>query len=814
MNVPGGGNAQTIQLLIQVQANAQAAQQSAQVLNQAAAALDKTTKSALSLKQAGRDLREVGGTIAAAGVSILAPFVAAANQYEQKYARLEPIANAYAVAQKRQADATIQLGRVGAQALTPFLNTVADVEKKIADFATAHPDIVQAVVGGGAVLATAGAGLAAVGQVLVTVANAAKLLGVQASGVKTLFGNMATAAGSVGLAFAALQVAVPVTIAGLNAFGRAINDPRLAHLTLGDVLDTGSQVIKLALSGLVDVISKIVAGFALIKADIDHASDPNWNGANNVNQIKDLTSSITKAITAPLLVPGVPPAPGSAAANNIRPGAVQDAMLGVPATPEQQAAALDALKASISGKMPASGTPGTLTDPNAAPVWWAQPVASAVTDSFKSQLKGIDTPQELADWLLKNQADVQTSSPALQAFLKQANAVPLDQTPRDKYQASLAAGQSDFMKQFNAGLSGAGGSGGGSGSGGTGTDTTAETTTAFITMEKANAAADIQLAQQKLAAQTSYNQESLKLEKDREAQISVMLADQNRARLKAIADFNENEKMTEQKIQFERQQQLYTMGLQANELAIQGDVAGFISAQIQNRNTILEQDRQNAFDKTQRKEQFDFQQAQQAAADKVALDQQKAQFAREDAGRKTAYDDQLKALQVSNDNQHAENQRAFAEQYAAIVGNNTAVGLLYSNWMTDQESKAAAFVAKMNLVPTVAQTLGITVPNVNAPPPPNQQGAPIQTFALGGYLSRGWNMVGERGPEMIHGASGLVVPNRGSHGGMNITISPTINIGAGNNVSRNEVQEMFQEVATRIVNSIGNDIGLGMGATQ
>ncbi len=818
MNTAPSTNAGTIQILINLAANQQIAQQTAASLKQAADGIDKVTKSALSLKTAGRDLREVGGYIAAAGVGILAPFIAAANQYEQKYARLEPIANAYAVAQKKQADATIQLGRAGAQALTPFLNQVADVEKKIADFATAHPDIVQAVVGGGAVLVTVGGAMAAVGQVLVTVANAAKLLGVQAAGVKTLFGNMATAAGSVGLAFAALQVAVPVTIAGINAFGKAINDPRLAHITLGDVLNTGSQAIQIALAGLAQVFIGVESAIKIVIADIQHIGDPNWNKQQPVALTKDAIKDVLTQATAGTnlaatrnTTSGIVPIGSASPGYRPVPSAGIIPMGGGNTGLPQGFVGGTVSYEAIVGHPP---SPGTLQPGQQGPI---QSPSDAALNMLISQLPAADrasihTMDDLTNYYYSHQ-DV----------LRQNRLVPVSQdklapSARDQYLSQVT---NEGNAQYNTALGiisgkGTGGGGGSGGGGNTGTDTTADTANAYIQLQKANAQADIQLAQQKLAAQTSYNQESLKLEKDREAQISVMLADQNRARLRAVADFNQNELMTEQKIQFQRQQQLYTMGLQANELAIQGDVAGFISAQIQNRNTILEQDKQNAFDKQQRKEQFDFQQAQQAEADKVALQQQKAQFAREDADRKTAYDDQLKQLEVSNANTKAENLRAFTEQIAQITGSNSAVALIYQNWYLQQEKAAQDFVDKQTatLAKLYGQTLGITVPDVNKPPPPNQQGAPIQTFAKGGYLSRGWNMVGELGPEMIHGASGLVVPNRGGGGGgRNISFNfGGISIGAG--VSESVVKANLERLAEKLVNHMDTQMTLNYGATQ
>jgi protein involved in ribonucleotide reduction len=786
INVSGTNNA--VSMMISVTVNQAAASQTAQALKTIGGQITTLHQQVLSLKTAGRDLREVGGYIAAGGAAMLAPFILAANQYEQKYARLEPIANAYAIAQKRQADATIQLGRVGAQALTPFLNQVADVEKRIADFATAHPDLVQAVVGGGAVLATVGTGMAAVGQVMVTVANAAKLLGVQAAGVKTLFGNLATAAGAVGLAFGLLQVAVPLTIAGINAFGKAINDPRLAHITLADVLDTGGQVIALAIHGLAEVFTGIAAGLLIIKAQLDHFNDPSWNTptGDKSAQLSFLAQSLGNASSTPT--------PRLNA-------------LGLPVM-KYSASAFEQLKSGITSNNP--------LDPN-NPLWMPGGNPN-MTPDLQAKLAAIKTPEELAAFLMNNASGLKLS-PQLQDFLDKARKQPgQGPSPAEQYATQVRADQQKLMGGIDTSLAGGGhkfflGGGLGPGGGGGGTDTVAETTNAFIAMEKANAQTDIQLAQEKLAAETSYKNESLKLEISREAQIKLLLADQNRARIRAVADFNHSEMETEKRLAFERQQQLYTMQLQANELAIQGDVAGFISAQIQNRNTILEQNRQNAFDKQQRKEQFDYQQAQTEAENKVALDQMRAQFGQEDIARREAYREQLAALKTSHDNQQAENERAFALQYAAIVGNNSDVGKLYSDWMLEQEKKADAFLKRMNLVPVVATALGI--PNILVSPYTHvgggNSGLPpgvVPSFASGSsYVPQ--DMLAR-----IHQGE-RIIPAHRNYGGGGMSVSFDFSgMRIGDGVSESTVKAHLQDLASQVVNHMDSQLSNHLRATQ
>lgn len=220
MNTMGGSSsANTLSIIIQLQANQQAAQQATQSLNNVKTAIDNTSKSALSLKQAGRDLREVGSTIAAAGAGMLAPFILAAQQYATQYKGLETTANAYAAAQRSQADATNNLGRVAAQALIPTMNQIADLENKIAAFAQAHPELVQAAVNAGEILAIGGGALAVTGQIAVTLANVQKLL--SSGGLVT---NLAQAV----VGIVAFGVAADATTQVIQQIGKDTGDQFLA----------------------------------------------------------------------------------------------------------------------------------------------------------------------------------------------------------------------------------------------------------------------------------------------------------------------------------------------------------------------------------------------------------------------------------------------------------------------------------------------------------------------------------------------------------------------------------------------------------
>jgi hypothetical protein len=217
--------------------------------------IEAATKSTDTMISKGRQISRIGGEMAIVGGLISAPFIAAANVYIEKYKGIETAANNYTAAQAKQTEATASLGRVAATALVPIMNQAADVTQKIADFASAHPDLVSTGLNIGAFLISGGAALLMAGQLAGTYSRLSDII--QSGG---LIGGVAKA----GIGIAALGVGLEAGVKIVNAMGDAnaayakqTGDAALAQsaaamqsYSLADALKTGRQIVALAIYGL------------------------------------------------------------------------------------------------------------------------------------------------------------------------------------------------------------------------------------------------------------------------------------------------------------------------------------------------------------------------------------------------------------------------------------------------------------------------------------------------------------------------------------------------------------------------------------
>jgi hypothetical protein len=233
------------ELEVKIKADKQKADETARALRDHQKDIQETVKGYRQMEQQARKFREVGTVIAASGVAILAPLVASANEYAKRYGALEKNSRDFLAAQQRSADATASLGRVAAQALTPIMNQVADFQQKVAAFAAAHPELVQAAVGVGGALVAGGGALVAAGTAISAVARSAELLKSSLGGGGAM-GGLVGGIAKAGVAVGALALGAKIGEAAVQALGKASGNTRLEAFTLADALKSVRQLIAIA----------------------------------------------------------------------------------------------------------------------------------------------------------------------------------------------------------------------------------------------------------------------------------------------------------------------------------------------------------------------------------------------------------------------------------------------------------------------------------------------------------------------------------------------------------------------------------------
>ena len=653
----------SLQYLIQLGIDPQTAQQAVDGVDKFRAGLDKAKQSAQKLVEEGRKMSELGATMAMAGAAVLAPLVAAADTYVSRYKGIESAANAFTAAQQRQTEATTNLGRAAATALIPVMNQAADITQKIADFATAHPDLMSAGVNIAGTMVVAGGAIAAAGQLASTVGRVSELIN---SG--GLVGNLGKAAVGV----AAIGVGTEVAIAGLNAFGKATGDARLATYGLGDAFNTVKQIIA---------IPVLLIAKAFVEAE--HTVEMFGGIIQAVGLIvgRDFDTTVNGVRTGFEAILGIFH-DGIASVINI----LIDAFAGIVAAVPGGGQMADKLK---EGKIALDG------------------VTSALKDGALRQID-INKKYDAAD----------------QAMGDTVNQIEAN------YQNNLK-NLSTFATGVNGVVTGAGGAGGSQDVPTPTGKLPAEVTKAYIEYQKQLAASEKQYGQERLDAQTAFNQDSIKTELDYQNNVAKQKADANRKSheedVKALIDFNHNEALIKKKADFDRLQSQKQFNASQLELAAQGDVAGYISAQKSHNFDMQQQDRQNAYDATTRKQQFEWDQQQKHAEDAQSLKDSLAdlalQHSQEIKAKAVAYADQLKQLDNKHELEKKALETAFATQIADLTSNVAGLNKIQSDFYTQQESAATAFV-----VTQTATLQKLYAASIGAP-------APTSTVTPGSFLN-------------------------------------------------------------------------------
>ena len=177
--------------------------------------LEKTKKSAeeaaksfARIRETAERVRATGLQVAAAGGAIVAPLALAARAYIQQAGEAESTSRRWNKAMQDIQQSQINVGRVAAQQILPYLEKAADLAEKIAQYAEDHPDVVKAALGIGGSLVVIGGLVGAVGQIGLFIGGigqiAAALGAVGGAGMTTTLATLAGTLGPLAIALAGL----------------------------------------------------------------------------------------------------------------------------------------------------------------------------------------------------------------------------------------------------------------------------------------------------------------------------------------------------------------------------------------------------------------------------------------------------------------------------------------------------------------------------------------------------------------------------------------------------------------------------------
>ncbi len=214
--------------------------------------MDRTNRSAKDLKEnsyylrdIGQKLSQIGAELSNVGNAILSPLQGAMAAYmEQQTAvkeaggQMSESAKAYLDAQKQMQSAYIRIGAVVLDKFGPYIDDIANLVGKLADFIEKNPEIVAAAAGLGVTLAALGK-IAQTAGSLIMLINAFEGLG--------LFAEGGLLAGAIP-ALAAAAPAIGVLIGGAilaEITRRGLNKLMGTDKSFGDVIETGHQAQSL-----------------------------------------------------------------------------------------------------------------------------------------------------------------------------------------------------------------------------------------------------------------------------------------------------------------------------------------------------------------------------------------------------------------------------------------------------------------------------------------------------------------------------------------------------------------------------------------
>lgn len=132
-------------------------------------AIRRAEQQAIRLQESGEKLTRLGMQTAALGAVIIAPLFLAARNYVQQVGMAEQTSRRWLLAQERMEQSQLRMGRVMAESVTPYIEKIADLTERVASLLESHPEIAQAAMASGALIAGLGTAMMTLGMIQRTV---------------------------------------------------------------------------------------------------------------------------------------------------------------------------------------------------------------------------------------------------------------------------------------------------------------------------------------------------------------------------------------------------------------------------------------------------------------------------------------------------------------------------------------------------------------------------------------------------------------------------------------------------------------------
>ena len=818
--------------------------------------VDKTVSAYKKMAAQAKLLKEVGAGLAVAGAGILAPFILSANTYVARYGQLEATSRSFLAVQQKQADASAAFGRVAASALIPMMERLADITQHIADFASAHPDLVSAAVNVGGALVVAGGLLVAIGQAEKTIDHMGEVAAPLLNNLNKAFNADGIVGGATKAAVGIIAVgaASVATVAAINAYGKATGDEYLATYSLTDTLKSLREVLATAflaflesllaardsigkmkdvLNAFVTVFSNKMSGFL----------DGLGTGINILltklgGGIAEFINGIIEAIAQIFNKLG-----DSVTAQNLRKGKDAGASRGNRAdgktqyevSADQAAVGLAQRNDGRDKDLQALGNELVQNEKDRQAAYAVgqaelQRIATGVVkfaqtgslgglgDSIVAAIKGALGGGGSSG----GKTDTKNALPpeAVQAYIDRTKKL----AESDK---AYSIEKTKTTLDYNIGEK--------------------KALMAHL-LDLAKTRQEQQRAEYDLARK--FSEDRQKAVSDYQRSVSESETRYQDGEKKAVIDFNNAERSEAEKAAFEKIKRTRDTNFNLKKLALEGDVAGYMNEQRGSSQAEKDINDQLAFDKKQRQERFDDEDKDRADQHKIELrdlkkqfdvtqaeakhnydiqlrDMREAaearlreanqQFANEEADRKRAYADQLTALRTKHEQEKTAIDLAFAEQLASLNTNVAGLKDIQARAYADQLTAATNYVTQYSaqLQALYARSLGYAAPPAAAPTPQQTVQDPAGRLQAGfghghvGRFASGLKSVPyDDFPAILHRQERVLTAKEAAQYGARQAptnhFSGSITIGAGNAVTRPEVEQAFHQAFSHFANEFAN----------
>ena len=785
------------------------------------------------VSEQGVRLSEVGFTVGAAGAAAIAPFIAATTRYAERYKGLTDAANEFTRVQYAQQTAMDKFGQVAAQSVIPVLHTISDLLKAIADFAQANPGLIDLAVKGGIGLAVAGTFAVVAGRLQSVIARLLLLALPNAPG--SLTGTLSGVAGNVrlgglesGLGKAALKLAVGVTaVAGtVNLLGGAIDT--LAQRT--DAVGAAFQKIQSRMDVTGDGFVNFDDVLAALRVGIYTVVDGFFRVATAIATFGDGLGKVLEDIGR--LIRDTFERTRNGLAGK---GFVSDTSL-------KEGELLTTYQTLTQRRVEAFEKTKSGFDRDAY-------IAASMAQG-KSLLQASFEAKEIGEkYTADARAEFEQLSIAVEEARKELEAFRAANTPQDigrglsptaqkieDERVRVLAGLAEFVRSGDIGSIGRAPS--------RETDVVKkqaaealfnpDAVNAFIEMRKGEIQAEREYQKSLVDARRSFRLDDLRNEREyqrslAEARLAFQRSERDALekyefdREKDRRDFARKEAEIERERARERQRRLRELYDRLLEFAAARDVAGFVEEQKRFRREQAEEARQAAYEKAQRKRDFDIQADEarrQFEFDRALAARQfqekLADMARahevEKQERQRQFDEQLAQMKTEYERQKVERQRAFAEQLAELASNEAGLNDIRNRFYQQQVADYATFIKANQDVLRAAlaaaygtQAASPTGGGARQPVGGGARNIPIRgqyipSFDTGGYVSQDMVALVHRGERVLSPTETArwspMIDGRGGRGG-GVTVYVTGNA-IGDLVSSSDLNSLGEEIAQAI----------------